>query len=338
MEVASEQLATSTAALPVSLELAGPHADAVRRWVEGTLGWQVVADRGATTSIGVPPRVRLTDLEAASAAGAAGPAVDHGDGGAPPLPVVLLVDDRAGAGDLARVLSTLAPDDVVAWPSQREQLRDLVAARFGRRAPGPLAPPALRIGGAAGGVGTTTITLTLAGLLAWADAPALALVRPPAPVPGLVTVAGDVLTSPDLWEHAVGLPGAARSRALGVVGDHGPLGAVGRAGHVLVDAGVDDDVDLLVCRPDAGARRAAASSAGTVVVVGTGPVPPGVLRRELAGRRLLWLPWSARVARAGVLDRVPGALPGRWVRVLAPVVRSLIHSHPIRGSVPPAAA
>lgn len=337
MGSAPQHQTSCTSALPVSLELAGPHAGSVRRWIEGTLGWQVVAEHGEATSIGVPPRVRLMDLEAATTRAATGPAAAD-PAGLPPLPTVLLLDDAAGAAELARVVTALAPDDVVAWPSQRDQLRDRVAARCGQRPAVPAGPPVLRVGGAAGGVGTTTVTLALAGLVAWAGTPALALVRPPAPVPGLVTVDGDVLTSPDLWEHAAPLPGAAASRALGVVGDLGPLGAVGGAGHVLVDTGVDDDVEVLVCRPDAGARRAATSTAGTIVVVGTGPLTPAALRRELTGRRLLWLPWSARVARAGLLDRVPGALPGRWVRGLAPVVRSLVHSHRVRPPGPTAAA
>jgi hypothetical protein len=294
-------------AVPVALQLAGRHAASVRRWIEGVLGWQPVDDDPAGP---VPPALRLVDHQPA----AAGP-------GGPALPTLLVVDDDAGAPATAALVHAARPDAVVAWPSGRDQLPDMVGALLQRPRRGGSDPRVLRVGGAAGGVGTTTIALALAGLLGWHGEGTLALVRPPAPVPGLRVVPGDAVGAADLWARADELPAVPHGRVLGIVGGEVPVPADPRIAAAVIDAGVDDDVDVLVCRPDAaGLARLATTTAAAVVLVGAGPASPRELQRAAGGRAGVAVPWSARVARAGLHGRVPGSLPGRWLRRLAPLV------------------
>jgi hypothetical protein len=103
----------------------------------------------------------------------------------------------------------------------------------------------------------------------------------------------------------------------------------------VLDVGVGTDVDVLVCRADAaGLEAAAATTAAAVVVVGDGPASAAAVRRACGGRRRLALPRSARVERAGLHRRVPGALPGSWLRALRPLVPTALPAQPARDPGP----
>lgn len=292
-----------TAALPVSLRVEGPHADEVRRWVEGVLGWQPIDE--ATARL-VPPLVELV-----------GPAlVGERAPGSPPR--VLLIDDEVPSLEAARAAACAGTRAVVGWPSGREELAGLVE--------GLLAAPAattgtrvLRVGGAGGGVGTTTVALALAGLSAWSGARALAAVRGTGL--RLRGLPGAALAGPDLWSRADELAGLTTARAVRLTDAAPPADPTDPTLDVLVvDAGADADVDVLVCRPDAAAMAVLpTTTAGAVVIVGEGPARLARLRDAAAGRRPVLLPWSVRVARAGLTNRVPAGLPGAWLRRLAPL-------------------
>lgn len=294
------------AALPVELDLHGRHAASVRGWIEGTLGWQPVA--GATAGL-VPPAVVLRDLASAHVA-ASGSAV----------PSVLLVDDEAPPRRTAEVAATMQPDAVLAWPSDREALVDRVAAVLGRPRRAAPVGPRLCVGGSAGGVGTTTVTLALAGLAAWRGAATLAVVRGNGLTAPVVPAAA--LQGVGVWARAEPLPGVPGARAVRLV-DAGEVPAASdpEIAMVVLDAGADPEVDVLVCRPDAaGLEVVAVTTAAAVVVMGHGPVSSRDLRRAAAGRRGILLPWSARVARAGLAGRVPAGIPGAWLLRLRPLL------------------
>jgi hypothetical protein len=319
--------------LPVWLDVAPARDASVRRWVEGILGWQVV---DAPTARFVPPAVRLVDPAAAASAGGAAAgsgsapaALAHPAGeGSPPaphvgLPTVLLIDDAAPASTAAATLR-LRPDAVVRWPEDRTVLAAAVADLLRHRAPATRAASVLTVGGLAGGVGTTTVALALAGLDGWAGHDTVVVTRGPGPTAPFVDAAG--LGAADLWVRAVPLPGTERLRAVRLVGqlDDGAVAATSdpRVERVVLDLGVDADADVVVCRPD-GAALAAADGvvASLVVVVGAGVVPAARLRRALPGRRLVHLPTSSRVARAAVRGRVPAGIPGSYLERLASVHR-----------------
>lgn len=310
--------ATSPAALPVAIACAPALDDALRRWVEGILGWQPVDDDPDGP---VPPRVRLADPwgHAISLAEGRGPSRSS------EVPTVLVVPDAADATEVARLVARAAPAAVLAWPRERDRLPELVTsvvtASRGRRRDART----LRVGGAAGGVGTTTVTLALAGLAGWARLRTLAIVSGHAPVRAAPRVTAAAIASPDLWSRALELPGVEGARVVGVDGP--PVEPpVGRGFDLAVlDAGTGIDVDVLVCRPDAAALDAVATtSAGAVVVVGQGLVATERLAELAGGRRMLELASSARVARAHLEGRVPTALPGRWLRGLVPLVDAVL--------------
>lgn len=287
------------AALPVELDLHGRHADGVRGWIEGTLGWQPVA--GATAGL-VPPAVVLRDLDSVHVVSAGSE-----------VPSVLLVDDEAPPRRTAEVAATMRPDAVLAWPSDREALVDRVAAVLGRPRRAAPVGPRLCVGGSAGGVGTTTVALALAGLAAWQGAATLAVVRGNGLT--LPVIPAAALQGVGVWAGAEPLPGVPGARAVRLVGSaEVPPASDPEIGIVVLDAGVDPEVDVLVCRPDAAALEVlAVTTAAAVVVMGQGPVSSRDLRRAAAGRRGVLLPWSARVARAGLAGRVPAGLPGAWL-------------------------
>lgn len=296
-------------ALPVWLTLRGRHADGVRRWTEGMLGWQPVEPGAGELS----PRVELTDAE-----GLAHRRVDQDRRSDPPI--VLLVDDESVSVADVALAAAFAPLSVVAWPADRDRLAHLASAVSERAPVDAVLGERLRVGGAAGGVGTTTVCLALAGLRAWSGRRTLAVVR--TAMPGPRDVVGDALADPDLWARATPVAGVAGVRTVRLVGDAPPAPTSDpRIESVVCDVGVDHDVDVLVCRPDQAALHAlAGTTAAAVVVVGEGPVPLARLRESSAGRRQVRLPWSARVARAGHADRVPAGLPGTWLRRLIPLL------------------
>lgn len=295
-------------ALPVALHLGGRDAEAVRRWVEGVLGWQPV---DVATQGLVPPAVALQDLDVAP--GRSDPGV----------PVVLVVADDATAEQAARTAAAVTPAAVVGWPSGRDDLAGTVAEVVARPPRGVPGRRVMRVGGSAGGVGTTTVSLALAGLSAWSGARTLAAVRGA----GLQVrdVPASAVAGVDLFTRADPIPGVPALRAVRVI-DHDPVPDPGDASieALVVDAGADADVDVIVCRPDAAALAVPpVTTAAAVVLVGDGPARPRDLLRAADGRRGVRLPWSARVARAGLAGRVPAGLPGAWLRRLVPLAPHL---------------
>lgn len=301
-------------ALPVALTLGGTHADAVRRHVEGTLGWQPVDDSAAGL---VPPALRIVDVAGgpAALATAGGPA-------AAVVPVVLLVIEADPADLAAEVARRLRPAHVLRWPQDRDRLVSAVAEVLVTGRQRQVRTRILRVGGASGGVGTSTIVLAIAGLLGWSGRRTLAAVRPGAPVGSVRPLPVEALGAVDLWGRASPLPGAGDARVVQVVGpgacswpdDPGLSAAV-------LDEGVSTEVDVLVLRPDAaGLAAAGTTTAGSLVVVGSGPAAPRQVAAACGARHHVLLPRSARVARAGLHARVPTSLPGAFLRALVPLV------------------
>jgi hypothetical protein len=293
-----------TAALPVAVDVDERLALEVRDHAEGVLGWQPV---DAATAILVPPMLRLVTP---------GTPVRDDD-----VPCVLLLPEGTTAADAARAGASQRAAVTVAWPAERDTLAERV---------GPLlaAPRPHRIGevvhvaGAAGGVGTSTVALALAGLAAWRGARVLAVLAPGAPAARVRTVEPAAVEATDLFGRATPLPGVPGARAVMLsapVSAGVRLGAAG-ADLVVVDAGRSVEGDVLVCRPDRAAlEQLATTTAGAVVVNGQGAASPRAVMRAAGGRRLVTLPWSTRVARAGLAGRVPASLPGSWLRRLAPL-------------------
>jgi hypothetical protein len=311
---ATEQRGPSLAALPVRVALLGPHATSVRRWVEGVLGWQAV---DAATAAFVPPALVLLDT-------APGRDADEVEAaGVARVPRVLVVDDGGAATGVADLTLAVRPDAVVSWPSGRERLAALVADLLARAVVSHSPATIVRVGGVSGGVGTTTIALALGGLCAWQGTITLVGVRGASPDLRPVTV--ESLSSSDIWSRAEPLPGLARLRGVRLVGAGAPPAITdARLARVVLDVGVDPACDVVVCRPDAAALAMASSLlASLVVVVGDGPVPLRRLRRALEGRRIVTVPYSARVARAAVQGRTPAGLPGAWLRRLVPLQRAV---------------
>lgn len=289
--------------LPVSIDLPSRLTEEVTAFVETEAGWQVVGADGPPAPV----------LRIASSVGGGGP-------------TVVVVDGAPGAR-LVRDLLLAGAVDVVAWPEDRQRLLEapqrVVAAPTAARG-----PRLVRVGGAAGGAGTSTVALALGGLAAWSGRRAL--------------VVGDddlgVLCGVDDWQG----PGAVELAALDpddaaaevdglalpVAGVPG-LRCLGGGGAAVAHvAGWPTDVvvadrrvaaaaaDLVVARPDACLRGVGGAPA---VVVGDRPLDRAGVRRVLGRDPACVLPWSPRVARAGLRGRVPSALPGAWLRRLRPL-------------------
>jgi hypothetical protein len=291
-------------ALPVAVALDGPVGDAVRGHVEAVLGWQVVP---AGDDL-VPPTITLLGV---------GGAAPHRVSG----PVVLLLADGDDPTEVAAVAAAVRPVAAVRWPDERGSLPERVGAALAARPPRGGGGRLVRVGGAAGGVGTSTVALALGGLTAWDGQPTTVAVGASAPGPDVAVVPADALRHPATWRRATALPGVTRCRAVRLVGAP-PADLVAPDGEVaVVDAAVRTDVDVLVARPDAaGLAAIEATTAGAVVVVGRGPASTGAVRRAVGGRRLVALPVDERVARAALRARLPAGVPGRWVTRLRPLV------------------
>lgn len=305
--------------LPVTVDLTGVLAQEVGAYVEGEVGWQVVVAGG-------PPRPVLALTSRALPGQACVVVVD----GTPSL-------EETRAGLLGGAL------DVIGWPEDRERLID-APARAVAAAPVRGGPTVLRVAGAAGGAGTSTVALAVAGLLSWEgrrtvvvggdDLLRLAGIGAWAG-PGAAEVA--LLDPADMAGEVAALarpvPGMPRLSALG--GSGASLAAVldttasWPADAVVADLRVSrGPADVLVARPDAG-LRAAAGDRAPVIVSGAGLLDARGVRRTLGSRPVGWLPSSARVARAGLTGRVPSALPGRWLGELSAILGRLP-----RGAVP----
>lgn len=290
----SAETVAPTDALPVRLHLRGPHAGAVERWVL-SVGWQPVTD-----DVGVPSALALVDVPAALQ-----------DPPETAAAVLLVADDAPEQAATAAVRLGVA--EVVAWPEERTRLPEIAGRVVGRRMPGQVED--LRVSGGAGGVGASLVAQALAGLCAWRGRRTLVL-RSAVRVGG----AADELEGTAAWRAAVPVPGVQRLRRLEVP-DPGVTVAGGPAELVVRDLGVSRDTDVLVIRRDrAGLEAAAATTAAVIVVNGDGPATSAAFRRAAAGRRAVIVPWSARVARADLHDRVPAGLPGTWLRTLASVL------------------
>lgn len=277
--------------LPVVVALPAPLDATVTAWVERDLGWQVVDPAGP-----LPPVIALAD---ASCGG---------------LPWIAVTDGPPDDGTVTAQLAAGA-EDVVGWPDGRERI-PLVATRVdvtrrvrprGRR---------VSVAGVAGGVGTSTIALAIGGLLAWGGA-AVLVVGGDA-VLGLAGASGPM---PSAGAH-VGVAGVA---GLSVsAGSRDAAGAAWTGDVVVVDDGtrVTPSTTVVVTRPDAGLRRARDLDR-PAVVNGRLPLGPSEARRVLGQVPLAHLPWSVRVARAGLGGRLPSGLPGRWLDELGTGLRRL---------------
>lgn len=295
-------------ALPVAVEAAEPMAAAVRSWCEGTLGWQVVAADGSDP---VPAVVRLVEHREHAVVG---PEDDRTG-----IPAVLLLADGVGAVTAAEAAARLRPAAVLRWPQQRDELPDLLPEVLATGRDRKTGAPGLVVGGSAGGVGTSTVALALGGLRAWSGTPTLVAVRGSGLSPRAVPTAA--LGAADLWAAADPRPGIEGLRCVRLA-DHAPLPEVvdRSVGSVVIDAGVATEVDVLVCRLDrAGAAALERTGAAVTVVVGRPLLPDRTVRELLGGRPVVALPWSARVARAGLRDRVPADLPGSFLDALRSV-------------------
>lgn len=285
---------------------------AVRDWIEGVLGWQV-CDAGDES---VPPVLVLAD-HTASGGDRRSRSARRGS-----LPCILVVVDGADVREVAVAAGALAPEAVVAWPAERDRLPRIAAAALARTADPELSRPTLRVGGSAGGVGTSTVGLALGGLRAWSGRRTLVAVRGrghawrdlPAPALG----------GHDLWRAADPVAGVDGLRAVRLVGTEPvPSCTDPDIDAAVVDVGVDTECEILVCRPDrAGLQGLQETTAAAVVLLGPGSVPRRAVFTALAGRRCVHLPLSSRVARAGAQGRVPAGLPGSWLQALAPVLHS----------------
>jgi len=299
-------------AVPVALALGERHVGSVRRWLEGTLGWQAVDD---DLDGPVPPAVRIVDLDGAQRVIAAGPDLAW-------LPTVLLVEADDPPARAAEIARRLAPTGVCVWPEGRDRLPTIVATAVRGPRPGGGTGRVLRVGGVAGGVGTTTIALALTGLAAWSGRRALAVLHGHAGVRDATPVPADALGAPDLWARAAPLPGIAAARVVHTGSAVPRLIPEDRRVEVSVlDVGTDAEVDVVVCRPDgAAAEHLPTTMAGAVVVVGRGLLSPARVRELAQGRLLVEMPVSVRVARAALRGQVPAGLPGTWLHVLRPVL------------------
>lgn len=295
--------------LPVSVDLPPRLADEVSAYVEVEAGWQVVGRTG-------PPEPLL----ALTATVVDGPCVVITEGPVPPDAVAQAL--RGGALD------------VVAWPDERERLLS-APLRVSRRAESTVTPALISIGGAAGGVGASTVALAIGGLAAWAGARTLVIGDD-----DLLLLAGLAPWSgPGAVELAALEPQAAAAEAPGLAlaapgVDHlallGGGAVISRFEQWPYDVVVADrrtpgslgSTTLMVCGLDT-SLRCAIQGEGRVLIRERGHVPLARARRALGSRLAGVLPESARVARAGLSGRVPSSLPGSWLAVLKEAVRAL---------------
>jgi|GEM_PF-1710794 len=314
-------MGSGTAGTTVGVALGPPVSDEVTAFVEAEAGWRVVGAEG-------PPRPLLVLADRVLAA----------------APTVVICD---GTPEPAHERELLAQGalDVIGWPADRHRL--LQAPARVRAVGGGRPVPTLHVAGAGGGVGTTTVALALAGLLAWPGLRVVAVLGPGAVLAGVPTWQGpgaaEVAALPTaeaaaeltaLCRPAPGLPGLGLLGGLwpgaaipdtagwpvdAVVIDRGvaaaPAPAAAFDAAPLPETGSHTGVDVVVVGADVRCHLAAAMQA-PVVLVGEGPLAPRQVAALLGRPPAVTLPRSARVARAGALGRVPAALPGRWLREL----------------------
>lgn len=292
-------------ALPVLLDVREPVRTRLRTWLEGTLGWQVVDDHDTT---GIPAVCAFVDTSAALP-----------DRQRPTVLVVTAGDDPMTA---ARAATSLAPVEVVRWPDDRDRVTAVVERATAAAPAQDARVEELRVAGASGGVGTTTVALGLAGLLAWRGNTVLVVSRGPVPLEGTRVLATEDLASSGTWRAGVPTPGCGDLRVVRCAAgfEHAPIDP-GPATVVVRDLGRSEAPDVLVLRRDrVGLEAVRATSAGVAVVTDEGIVPTRAIRVAAGHRRIVVLPHDARVARAVAARRVPASLPGSWLRTAAVVL------------------
>lgn len=326
--------ASRVVGLPV--EVRGPDhvVTQVGAFVEATLGWQV------TDGDGLPAVVRLVAAGAAPGQRESVAEASEWSGGrADGLPVIALVgpDDDP----LAAAMVAASADSVVAWPGGHEGLADRVFAVLGRTVDPPSDRAPLRVAGAAGGVGTTTVALALGGWVAWGGRPALVVAAGTAPVADVAVAAPDVVAGHRVWAAARPVRDV---EGLRVVGCDGPVARVGapRGVRVVVDQGVAPVgaggpaqewpsiagqaapvalPDVLVVRRDRAGCEAVREHPGAVVVlVDDGPRSRREVAASAGGRDLVVVPSSVRVVRAHEHRAVPAAMPRQILDALRGVL------------------
>lgn len=282
--------------LPVCVDLPGRLGAEVAAFAESEAGWQVVDQDG--------PLVPVFTLAAQV--------------GVAPTVVVRAVTPEPGQVREALLAGAV---DVIAWPDERDRLLD-VPSRLVRGSGDRGTTPLLTVGGTRGGVGTSTVALTIAATVAWSGRRALCVGGG-----GLVALAGvapwdgpgteQILA---LGRHAAAeLPSLARAvpgvPGLAVLGGGGRVDDASAWPYDLVvsDLGADHGgaADVVVAAADGSV--AGAVDAGVVLVVEQGPLDRGGVTTRLGRAPNGWLPYSHRVAHAGSAGRVPSALPGSWV-------------------------
>jgi len=290
-------------ALPVLIQVSHTREGSLRRYVDGVLGWQPV---GFETHGPFRARVRLTDDPAT---------IDE------TLPAVLLVDDHGVSARDAKQLARHTSVSVCLWPSERDQLPRIVAEVLHAYTSDP-GVRTLTVGGAAGGVGATTLALALGGICAWQSRTTLVAVNDVSLT--VRDISESALTDPALWEQATPVAGIDGCRVVHV-NDGPPATRVRdpRISQSVYDMGVAHDVDVLVLRPDRAGRFALdQTTASIVVVVGGGVFSLAQIHAVAGSRRVVAVEHSARVARAIAHRRIPAGLPGTWLRPLVGLVDS----------------
>ena len=296
--------------LPVCVDLPGRLGAEVAAFAEAEAGWQVVAPDG--------PLVPLFTLSAAV----------RGNGA-----TAVVLEERPDAAALREAMLTGAID-VIVWPQERERLLRVPerVVRDAGRGSSDGTTPLLTVAGTRGGVGTSTVALTIAATIAWSGGRALCVGGR-----GLVRLAGlGTWEGPGVSEVvALGRHAAAELETLARAVPGVPGLAVLGGGGVVTDActwpydlvvhdrgAAGGAADVVVAGADAAVE--AASGAGVVLVVEHGPLDRGAVVAKLGRSPDGWLPYSQRVARAGSMGRVPSALPGSWVHA---VRRALAGAH-----------
>ena len=288
--------------LPVCIDLPGQLGAEITRYVESEAGWQVVSGDG-------PLRPVLTIAGAATAQ----PCVVVTAAPADPA----LVRDALRAGAL----------DVVAWPEERARLLDAprrLRRDHGERRGRPI-PALLRVAGARGGAGTSTVALAVAAAVAWAGGRALVvggndLLRLAGrgawtgPGAAEISLLGDQAHE-EVAAVAAAVPGVP---GLQVLGGGGTVTDVAAWPYELVvcDARTEGLAEAELVVGCADSALASVPPHPRVVVVEHGPLDRAGVQRSLGRPPSGWLPYSARVARAGSAGRVPSALPGTWLHAL----------------------
>jgi hypothetical protein len=301
--MSDENVSDALRALPVLIQVSHTHASSVRRFVDGVLGWQPVEHDALGP---LRARIQLTDDPLAVSDA---------------LPTVLLVDDDGLSGWQAKQLADHPGAAVCLWPSERAELPALVTTMLAQHTKHPHVST-LTVGGAAGGVGTTTVALVLAGLSAADTHNTLAVINDQSSTVRLVPTAA--LADPALWTQATAVAGVSACRVV-CVSDAAAVTPVRdpQIAQTVYDVGVAHDVDVLVLRPDrAGLYALGRTTASVVVVVGAGAYAPAKIDALAGSRRVVHVEHSMRVARAVALERVPAGCPGRWLAPLSLLVRS----------------